>query len=259
MRASSMRRAHRVTHARPRLVVGCVQVVANFGKSLGAQEDRRTLAQGESARRSAASPAYGDRAGNFSTGSEAASSNAEPKEIDPAEVPVQVDEDEAIADLDLDDITIDEANLPHLDTEDPETIALQQEHDDLLDRRWLERAPEEDDDDERSALDELGVTIELNAAGAEDDAQVVDLDIGDLLDALPLEGTDVQLSLEHERSDNALGVAALRDMLLPESEADADTDDGEVGDDHRFPVFDDGAPAWRPVTGDDEGPEGEPS
>jgi len=166
------------------------------------------------------------------------------------------EDEEAIADLDVDDIQIDEANLPRLDIEDPETLALEQEHDDLLDRRWLERPETDDDSEERSALDDLGVTIELNASGAEDEAEEVDLDIGDLLEPLPGDGSDGDPSLGHER-DSAFGVAALHDMLLPESEEEQDGRD--VGDDERFPVFDDGAPAWRPVQGDDDSPEGEPS
>lgn len=165
------------------------------------------------------------------------------------------DEEEAIADLDVDDIQIDEASLPLLDTEDPETLALEQEHDDLLDRRWLEQPVTDEDDEERSALDELGVTIELNASGAEDEAEEVDLDIGDLLEPLPGDGADGDLSLGHERGEGAFGVAALNDMLLPESEEEHDERD--VGDDDRFPAFDDGVPAWRPVQGDDEGPDGE--
>ena len=167
------------------------------------------------------------------------------------------EEDEQAMDLELDDIRIDEANLPQLDTEDPETLALEHAHDDLLDQRWLERPAHDEDDEERSALDDLGLTIELDASGAEDDAEVVELDVGDLLEPLAPEGTDVELSPGHERGDAAVGVAMLRDMLLPESEDEHD--ESEAGDDERFPAFDDGAPAWRPVQGDDEGPEGEPS
>src|SRR5688572_17182187 len=100
------------------------------------------------------------------------------------------EDEEAIQDLDVDDIQIDEANLPRLDTEDPETLALEQAHDDLLDRRWLEQPVTDEDDEERSALDDLGVTIELNASGAEDEAEEVDLDIGDLLEPLPGDGSD---------------------------------------------------------------------
>ena len=201
-----------VSHALRRLVVGCAQVVANFGKSSGMSVENE-------------------------------------------------EDEEAIPDLDVDDIQIDEATLPRLDTEDPETVALEQEHDDLLDRRWLDQPVMDEDGEERSALDDLGVTIELNASGAEDEAEEVDLDIGDLLEPLPGDGTDGDPSLGHERADGAFGIAALRDMLLPESEEEHDERD--VGDDDRFPVFDAGAPAWRPARGDDEAPdespEGEPS
>jgi hypothetical protein len=167
------------------------------------------------------------------------------------------EDEEAIPDLDVDDIQIDEANLPRLDTEDPETLALEQAHDDLLDRRWLEQPATDDDGEDRSALDDLGFTIELNASGAEGEAEEVDLDIGDLLEPLSGDGSDGDPSLGHERGDGAFGVAALRDMLLPES--DVEHDERDVGDDDRFPVFDDGAPAWRPPQGDDDGPDGEPS
>ena len=167
------------------------------------------------------------------------------------------EDEEAIPDLDVDDIQIDEASLPRLDTEDPETLALEQEHDDLLDRRWLEQPVTDEDSEERSALDDLGVTIELNASGAEDEAEEVDLDVGDLLEPLAGDGSDGDLSLGHDRGDGAFGVAVLHDMLLPESEEEHDERD--VGDDERFPVFDDGAPAWRPAHGDDDGPDGEPS
>jgi hypothetical protein len=186
-----------------------------------------------------------NRAGAY--GSRSAHAASSPEEED----------EEAIPDLDVDDIRIDEASLPQLDMEDPETLALEQAHDDLLDRRWLERPVVEDEDTDRSALDDLGVTIELNAAGAEDEAEEVDLDIGEMLEPLSGDGADGDLPLGHERGDGAFGVAVLRDMLLPEREEEHDEHD--VGDDDRFPVFDDGAPAWRPAQSDDEGPDGEPS
>jgi len=166
-------------------------------------------------------------------------------------------DDEESSDLEIDEVEIDEANLPLLDMQDPETLALEQSYDDLLDRRWLERGVDEDEDEERSALDDLGVTIELNAAGAEDDAEEVDLDVGELLEALPSESSDADLPLGQERGEGSLGLAALHGMLLPEDEEEHD--DAVVGDDERFPVFDDGGPAWRPAQGDEEGPEGEPS
>lgn len=160
--------------------------------------------------------------------------------------------------LELDDISIDEAKLPQLDTEDPEASALEHAHDDLLDRRWLERPAEDEDDEERSVLDSLGVTIELNASGAEDEAEVVDLDIGELLEPLSPDGTDTEPLIGHERGDGVFGITVLQDILLPES--DDEHDDRDVGDDDRFPAFDDGAPSWQPAQGDDEGPpEGEPS
>jgi hypothetical protein len=142
--------------------------------------------------------------------------------------------------LELDDPVIDEAALPELDTEDAEAGSLQPGYEDLLDRHWLERAADDDLDDERSAEDDIGLTIDLDSSRDEEEgAQVVDLDVGSLLTSLPSEGTELDLEPGPmlERADTTLGVGALRDVLLPEDEDERD--DREVGDDERFPVFDD--------------------
>jgi hypothetical protein len=158
----------------------------------------------------------------------------EPAAADPEELDYE--------ELELDDPIIDEAALPVLDTEDAEAGLREPGFDDLIDRRWLERAAEEDWDDEHSPVDDIGLTIELDGSPDEDDgAQVVDLDVGSLLTSLPLEGTELDLEPGPlpERADSPLGIGALRDVLLPED--DDEHDDREVGDDERFPVFDEHA------------------
>jgi hypothetical protein len=163
-------------------------------------------------------------------------------------------DDDAIPDLELDDPTIDEAELPRLDTDDAEAIGQEPGYDDLLDRRWLERAADDGVDEEDDGLDGFGLTIDLDGPDADEDgAQVLDLDVGSLLTALPSDGTELDLEpFGHERSDVAMGVGVLRDMLLPDSD-DEGRDDSEVGDDDRFPAFDDGSGMVpRPILDDDE-------
>jgi hypothetical protein len=163
-------------------------------------------------------------------------------------------DDDAIEDLELDDPTIDEAELPQLDTDDADAIGHEPGYDDLLDRGWLERTADDAFEDEGAGVEDIGLTIDLDGpSDDEDGAQVVDLDVGSLLTSLPSDGTELDLEpLGHERSDAAIGVGALREMLLPDSDDDG-FDDREVGDDERFPVFDD-APglAPRPSLDDDD-------
>jgi hypothetical protein len=149
-------------------------------------------------------------------------------------------DDDAIDDLELDDPTIDEAELPRLDTDDAEAIWDEPGYDDLIDRGWLERSAEDGLEEDVAALEDIGLTIDLDGpSDDEDGAQVVDLDVGSLLTALPSDLTELELEpLGHERGDTVLGVGALRDLLLPDSDDDG-LEDGEVGDDERFPVFDD--------------------
>jgi hypothetical protein len=153
--------------------------------------------------------------------------------------------------LELDDPVIDEAALPALDTDDAEAGLREPGFDDLIDRRWLERGADDDWDDEGSSVEDIGLTIELDSAPDEEDgAQVVDLDVGSLLTSLPSDGTELDLEpgplLER---DSPLGIGALRDVLLPDD--DDEHDDREVGDDERFPVFDEHAER-QPRSSDDE-------
>lgn len=152
--------------------------------------------------------------------------------------------------LELDDPVIDEAALPELDTEDAEAGLREPGFDDLIDQGWLERTAEDDPDDERSVVDDIGLTIDLDSAPDEEEgAQVVDLDVGSLLTSLPLEGTELDLEGPlHDRGDAPIGIGVLRDVLLPDD--DDGHDDREVGDDSRFPVFDDHAE--RPPRGSDD-------
>jgi hypothetical protein len=157
-------------------------------------------------------------------------------------------DDDELEELEIGDVSIDEAELPQLDTDDPEALGQDAAFEDLIDHGWLERAAEEELDEEGGRLDDIGLTIDLDGPTAEEDgAQVVDLDVGSLLVPLP-EAGEAELELEpvaRERSETgSIGIGALRDLLLPESGEDDDSvderpDDREVGDDDHFPVFDD--------------------
>jgi hypothetical protein len=178
----------------------------------------------------------------------------QPAEVPPPVSGVDLSEEEESADLELDDPTIDEAGLPALDMEDAEALGQDHRYEDLLDHRWLEqRADLTDEDEERGSIEEVGLTIDLDDLEADDEgAQVVDLDVGSLLTSLPSDGTELDLDPGPAHGDGALALAALREMLLPEGEA-VDGDDREVGDDDRFPAFEDSSDiAPRPVH-DDEG------
>jgi hypothetical protein len=164
-------------------------------------------------------------------------------------------DDDAIDGLEFDDPTIDEIELPELDTDDAEALGHEQNYDDLIDRRWLERTADDAElDDDRDALRDIGLTIELDGPNVDDDgAQVLDLDVGSLLTPLPGDGTELDLEpFGQERGDTGTGIGVLRGMLLPDSE-EGGHDDREVGDDDRFPVFDDASHiAPRPSLDDDD-------
>jgi len=152
-----------------------------------------------------------------------------------AEGAVLSPEDEEELELDLDDPEIDEAGLPPIDMDDAEALGQDAGYGDLLDTSWLDRTAAEEPEDDRATLDDIGLTIELDDSDMDDDAQVVDLDVGSLLTSLPSEGTE--LDLDSGAVDGALAIAALRDVLLPSD--DEVNDDREIGDDDRFPAFDD--------------------
>jgi hypothetical protein len=151
--------------------------------------------------------------------------------------------DEEEVEIDFDDPTIDESLLPPLDEQDAEVLTSDSGYVDLLDESWLERGAGEDDDDEGTEIDGVGFTIELNEPNTDDDgAQVVDLDVGSLLTSLPNEGTELDLDprndLQRGLGDGSLAIGAIRDMLLPDTDEE-ESDDTDVGDDDRFPAFDD--------------------
>jgi hypothetical protein len=154
--------------------------------------------------------------------------------------PSPADDDQA--DIDFDDPTIDEALLPPMDLDDPELLGRDAGYDDLLDRKWLERTADDEEDEDGVVVEPVGFTIELNGPSVDDDAQVVDLDVGSLLTSLPGEGTELELDSRNDSlrgvGDGSLTAGVLRDMLLPDTDED-DMDDGEIGDDDRFPAFDD--------------------
>jgi hypothetical protein len=162
--------------------------------------------------------------------------------------------DDEEVEIDLDDPTIDETLLPPLDEQDPEVLQPDSGYDDLLDESWLERVAGEEDDEEGSLIDGVGFTIELDEPSEEDDAaQVVELDVGSLLTSLPGE-TELDLDPRNDSlrglGDGSLAIGVIRDMLLPDTEED-ESDDAEIGDDERFPVFDD-ASDINPRPGRDE-------
>lgn len=160
-------------------------------------------------------------------------------------------EEQEFDDLEIDEVAIDEAALPALDTDDAEANLHEPGYDDLIDRGWLDRVADDGPEDEPACVEDIGLTIELDNPIEEDEgAQVVDLDVGSLFTSLPSEGTelDLETGLLHDRGDGA-ELSALRDMLLPED--DEEQDDREVGDDDRFPVFDDEQRAFRLPPDDD--------
>jgi hypothetical protein len=154
-------------------------------------------------------------------------------ELDPAE-------DEESDDLELGDPRIDEADLPELDLEDAEALGQDHEYEDLLDRRWLEQGGDEDDnEDDRSPIEEVGLTIDLDDLSVEEEgAQIVDLDVGSLLTPLSSDELELELDPGPEQDRGSFALGALREMLLPEREG-AGLDDHDVGDDDSFPAFDD--------------------
>src|SRR6185295_2225570 len=94
-------------------------------------------------------------------------------------------------------------------------------------------------EDDRSSIEEVGLTIDLDELTSEEDgAQIVDLDVGSLLTPLPPDGVELELDPGPAHDRGALALGALRDMLLPEEDG-GDGDEHDGGDDDRFPVFDD--------------------
>jgi hypothetical protein len=148
---------------------------------------------------------------------------------------------------------------PSVETDDDDPPAGSDAHEDLLDTDWLQRADEDIGGDE--AVADLALTLDLDADDDADElAQILDLDVGPLLTSLlpsalvtegmASEGVDTTVEpTAREPNDAGFGLGALREHLLPERPLDparageareaetAERGDDEVGDDERFPVF----------------------
>jgi hypothetical protein len=113
---------------------------------------------------------------------------------------------------------------------------------DLLDTDWLERTGDvEEVEDAEVGLAEVGFTLDLNGPDdGEELAQIVDLDVGSLLTSLPEDEMDLDGSVRESGADGNLGLGGLSDeLLLPEDVPAGERADEVVGDDDRFPAFDD--------------------
>lgn len=130
------------------------------------------------------------------------------------------------------------------------------EYGDLLDEQWLQRGS--DALDPEDDLVDIALTIEMADSDDLDEANAMELDVGALLTPLPAqELPDGDETAEREGADRALG--ALQELLLPEEQGAARREeDEEIGDDERFPAFDDlSAPGHSGLPDDDaEGPHG---
>jgi hypothetical protein len=155
-------------------------------------------------------------------------------------------------DSELPEPELDETELPALDTEDAEA-PMQETPDyrDLLDDDWLERGAEVlTGEDDLTSYVEFGVTIDLNGhESGEDLSQVLELDVGSLLTSLPNEiaELDVDVARDQGQSDGFFAVAALTDVLLPEDGRErSERVEDDLGDDERFPPFEDSLIVARP-------------
>ena len=148
---------------------------------------------------------------------------------------------------------------PSVETDDDDPPGGSDDHQDLLDTDWLQRADEDIAGDE-DAVD-VALTLDLDADDDADElAQILDLDVGPLLTSLlpsalvtegvASEGVDRSFEpMARDGHDVGFGVGALREHLLPErplapagagearEKESAERGDDEVGDDERFPVW----------------------
>ena len=176
--------------------------------------------------------------------------------------PVDADDDAGDGEaIEIPEAELDEADLPALDMDDPEAPLHEgMDYRDLLDGGRLERGTDSPDvEEEGGAYMDVGLTIELDGPDTSEElAQVVDLDVGSLLTLLSNEGieSDVEVSRDLGQSDGSFALHALSDMLLPEVAPERrDHADEEVGDDERFPAFEDSliVTRQRPTPDDGEG------
>lgn len=188
------------------------------------------------------------------------------------------------AEIEVPEAELDEADLPPLDTDDPEAPLHEgMDYRDLLDGGWLERGADSADlEEDGAAYIDVGLTIELNGPDTGDElAQVLDLDVGSLLTLLPgeavlpgeamlareavlpgetvlpgvLPGDAIESDMDASRDLGAsFGLNALRDMLLPEGVPErGEHADEDVGDDERFPAFEDSLIVTRQRPAPEEG------
>jgi hypothetical protein len=130
--------------------------------------------------------------------------------------------------------------LPELDLDDADVLLGDgSDYGDWLGGAWLERSAEDVElDDERAGFLDVGLTLDLNESDADEElAQLLDLDVGELLTSLPIEVTELDLDAL-ALQDGAFGVSGLRVLRTPDGNA-WDGSDEELGDDERFPAFDD--------------------
>jgi hypothetical protein len=115
------------------------------------------------------------------------------------------------------------------------------EYSDLLDTHWLERSLVLEDKDDDAGLGDIGFTLDLNGPDDSDElAEILDLDVGSLLTSLPEDELDLDGPSRESGKDGSFGIGALTDeLLLPEDSPGGERADEAVGDDDRFPVFDD--------------------
>jgi hypothetical protein len=181
------------------------------------------------------------------------------------------DGEEEGAALEVPEAELDEADLPPLDMDDPEAPLHEgMDYRDLLDGGWLERSADGADlEEDGAAYLDVGLTIELNGPDSSDElAQVLDLDVGSLLTLLPGEAMlpgeavlpggafepDGDVSRDLGQSDGSFALNALSDMLLPEDVSERrEHADEEVGDDERFPAFEDSLIVTRQRPAPEEG------
>jgi hypothetical protein len=161
----------------------------------------------------------------------------------------RISAEESVGSIESEEPDIEEIDvpdeLPELDLDDPDVLMGEgSDFSEWLDPErlvWL--AEDTDLDDEASGYIDVGLTLDLDAADSgEELVQLMDLDVGALLTSLPLESTELDLDALAEFS-GAFGVTALRELLLPDGAGGSVLDElaDDIGDDERFPVFEESA------------------
>ena len=139
--------------------------------------------------------------------------------------------------------------------EDADAIPPNPEYSDLLDVDWIGRGTDAEALDDDDVSDVHLDLMQSGDTGELEEQLNLEFDVGSLLTSVPSEGA---VDLDAMISDVDGMHSDARDLLLPATDAElpARTDD-EIGDDERFPVFEE-APPERPSvsSGDDPGLEG---